>query len=68
MSPDQFEKACFIAAEQYKDMDELYYDIDQLYQQGYEYFFIDEITALPDFISRSAFLANKYGWLGKRLY
>ena len=23
MSPDQFEKACFIAAEQYKDMDEL---------------------------------------------
>lgn len=67
MSPDQFEKACFIAAEQYKDMDELYYDIDQLYQQGYEYFFIDEITALPDFISRSAFLANKYGWLGKKV-
>ena len=67
MSPDQFEKACFIAAEQYKDMDELYHDIDQLYQQGYEYFFIDEITALPDFISRSAFLANKYGWLGKKV-
>lgn len=67
MSPDQFEKACFIAAEQYKDMDELYHDIDQLYQQGYEYFFIDEITALPDFISRSAFLANKYGWLGKKI-
>lgn len=46
MDSEHFEKACFIAAEQYKDMDELYHDIDQLYQQGYEYFFIDEITAI----------------------
>lgn len=67
MSPDQFDKTCFIAAEQYKDMEELYHDIDQLYQQGYEYFFIDEITALSDFIPRSAFLSNKYGWLGKKV-
>lgn len=54
MDPVGFSKSCFIAANKYNSMEELDADLNSLGKQGYKYFFIDEITALPDFIRKSA--------------
>lgn len=67
MDPVGFSKSCFIAANKYNSMEELDADLNSLGKQGYKYFFIDEITALPDFIRKSAWLSDIYGWMGKRL-
>ena len=68
MDPEHFAKACFIAGDKYRSMDELETDMTILRKyEGYQYFFIDEITAIPDFIRNSAWLSDMFCKMGKRV-
>lgn len=48
-------------------MDKLYDRLDQAVKDGVKYVFIDEITAVPDFIDESALLADIYAKQGLRI-
>ena len=61
LSMKDFAKAAYltvIPGMEFHDLDE---DLDFLSKRGFEYFYIDEATLLPDFISMSSVLPDYYG-------
>ena len=42
-------------------------DLDRLYNEGYRYVFIDEITLMEDFINTAAVLSDVFGMMGMKI-
>ncbi len=67
MSAEDFAKAVYIKLRTVDEMDSLTRDLDRLYQAGYRYIFLDEVTLMEDFIDSAALLSDIYVPMGMRI-
>lgn len=67
MSEEDFKKAAYIKLRTFDEMDSLTRDLDRLYQAGYRYIFLDEVTLMEDFIDSAALLSDIYVPMGMRI-
>jgi len=67
MSNDNFRKAVYVKARKGQTMAMLDHDLRELYNQGYIYVFIDEITFLEDFIDTASILSDIYAGMGMKI-
>lgn len=67
MSPEDFAKAVYIKLRPTDEMDMVARDLDELYQEGYRYIFLDEVTLMKDFIDSAALLSDIYAMMGMRI-
>ncbi len=67
MSEEDFAKAAYIKLRTIDEMDQLTRDLDRLYQVGYRYVFLDEVTLMEDFIDSAALLSDIYVPMGMRI-
>lgn len=67
MSGEDFAKAAYIKLRTVDEMDQLTRDLDRLYQAGYRYIFLDEVTLMEDFIDSAALLSDIYVPMGMRI-
>lgn len=67
MSEEDFAKAAYIKLRTVDEMDSLTRDLDRLYQAGYRYIFLDEVTLMEDFIDSAALLSDIYVPMGMRI-
>lgn len=61
------EKAAYIKIKAIDNMYHLTKDLKKLYEYGYKYVFIDEITLLKDFIDNAAVLSDVFSMLGMKI-
>lgn len=61
------EKTAYIKIKSTDDMSMLTKDLDTLFNSGYRYVFIDEITLLEDFINTSAVLSDIFAMMGMKI-
>jgi len=61
------EKAAYIKVQTTNDMSQLTKDLKALFEQGYRYVFIDEITLLSDFIDTAAVLSDVFSMMGMKI-
>lgn len=67
MSPEDLAKAVYIKLRSADEMDMVARDLDELYQKGYRYIFLDEVTLMKDFIDSAALLSDIYAMMGMRI-
>ncbi len=67
MPEEDFKKAAYIKLRTVDEMDSLTRDLDRLYQAGYRYVFLDEVTLMEDFIDSAALLSDIYVPMGMRI-
>ena len=61
------DKTCYIKIKTTDNMNDLIKDLKILYNAGYKYIFIDEITLLDDFINTAATLSDIFSMLGMKI-
>ena len=61
------EKTAYIKVQTTDDMSRLTRDLKALYELGYRYVFIDEITLLNDFIDTAAVLSDVFSMMGMKI-
>lgn len=61
------EKAVYIKLSGADNIYRLSRDLDQLWEAGYRYVFLDEVTLMADFIDTAAFLSDVYAPMGMKL-
>lgn len=61
------EKAAYIKVQTIDDMSRLTKDLKALFELGYRYVFIDEITLLSDFIDTAAVLSDVFSMMGMKI-
>ena len=61
------EKAAYIKVQTTNDMSQLTKDLKALFELGYRYVFIDEITLLSDFIDTAAVLSDVFSMMGMKI-
>lgn len=61
------EKAAYIKVQTTDDMSQLTKDLKVLFELGYRYVFIDEITLLNDFIDTAAVLSDVFSMMGMKI-
>ena len=61
------EKTAYIKAQTTDDMSRLTKDLKVLFELGYRYVFIDEITLLNDFIDTAAVLSDVFSMMGMKI-
>lgn len=61
------EKAAYIKVQTTDDMSQLTKDLKALFELGYRYVFIDEITLLSDFINTAAVLSDVFSMMGMKI-
>ncbi len=61
------EKAAYIKVQTTDDMSRLTKDLKALFELGYRYVFIDEITLLSDFIDTAAVLSDVFSMMGMKI-
>lgn len=61
------EKAAYIKVQTTDDMSRLTKDLKVLFELGYRYVFIDEITLLNDFIDTAAVLSDVFSMMGMKI-
>ena len=61
------EKTAYIKVQTIDDMSRLTKDLKALYELGYRYAFIDEITLLSDFIDTAAVLSDVFSMMGMKI-
>lgn len=67
ITDEQFKKAAYIKAKGSNTMASMNRDLKKLYEMGYKYIFIDEVTLLPDFIDSAALFSDIYAALGMKI-
>lgn len=67
MTSENFKKAVYIKAKKGQTMAMLDRDMKKLYDNGYIYIFIDEITFLEDFVDTASFLSDIYAAMGMKI-
>ena len=61
------EKTAYIKVQTIDDMSQLTKDLKTLFELGYRYVFIDEITLLSDFIDTAAVLSDVFSMMGMKI-
>jgi len=61
------EQTVYIKIQTTDNMARLTKDLDRLYENGYRYVFIDEITLMEDFIGTAAVLSDIFGMMGMKI-
>lgn len=67
MNEEDFSRAAYIKARKNQSMSMLDRDLKKLFENGYRYVFIDEITFLEDFVDTAAFLSDIYATMGMKI-
>ena len=67
MTDDQLSKAAYIKVRNTTTMAEMNRDLGRLFDLGYEYIFIDEVTLMPDFIDSAALFSDIYAAQGMKI-
>ncbi|MDO5853067.1 MAG: AAA family ATPase [Thermoplasmata archaeon] len=67
LSPEERARAAYIMASSDLDVHVLSRDLRTLHGQGFRYVFIDEVTAIPDFIDGAAIISDLYATMGMRI-
>ena len=67
MNKDRKAKAFYIKAQKGQTMDSLCKDINSLYEKGFRYAFLDEITFIDDFIDTASVLSDIYASMGMKI-
>lgn len=61
------EQSAYIKIQTTDNMARLTKDLDRLFENGYRYVFIDEITLMEDFIGTAAVLSDVFGMMGMKI-
>lgn len=67
MTEEQFEKTVYIKAKSSDTMASMNRDLSKLFDLGYEYIFIDEVTLMADFIDSAALFSDIYAAQGMKI-
>ncbi len=67
MKDEDFNKSAYIKGRKNQTMSMLDRDFRKLYDNGYKYIFIDEVTFLEDFIDTSSLLSDVYAGMGMKI-
>lgn len=67
MKPEDFEKTAYIKILKNQKMAMLDRDLKKLWENGYKYIFIDEITFMEDFIDTASILSDIYAAMGMKI-
>lgn len=67
MTEGQFERAVYIKARNSDTMAAMNRDLNKLFELGYEYVFIDEVTLMPDFIDSAALFSDIFAAQGMKI-
>lgn len=67
MSPSMRKKTAYIKAKTTDDLGMINHDLQLLWQRGYRYIFIDEVTLLADFIDSAALFSDVYAAQGMHI-
>ncbi len=67
MSKEQFNETVYIKARSTDTMAALNRDLNKLFELGYKYIFIDEVTLMADFIDSAAILSDIYASMGMKI-
>lgn len=67
MTPSQAEKSSYIKAKGTDTMAAMNHDLRKLFDLGFKYVFIDEVTLIPDFIDSAALFSDIYAAQGMKI-
>ena len=67
MPQDMFDKTAYIKLNSNNRLSDLNKDLDKLYELGFKYIFMDEITLLKDFIDCASLFSDIYTGMGMRI-
>lgn len=67
MSAEDFEKTAYVKMRTTDLMGHIAHDLDRLYEDGFRYVFIDEVTLVEDFIDSAALFSDIYAMMGMRI-
>ena len=67
MTSEQLSKTAYIKIKKTDDLDKLGKDLMKLFENGFRYVFIDEVTLLEDFIDCASLLSDIYACMGMKI-
>jgi len=67
MSEEDFAKTVYVKLRTTDTMEDIIHDLDMLYNDGYKYIFIDEVTLMEDFIDSAAVFSDIFVPMGMRI-
>ena len=67
LSDEEFEKAVYIKANPAVTMADMNKDMQALYDAGFKYVFLDEVTLIEDFIDSAALFSDIYATMGMKI-
>lgn len=67
MPEEEFEKTAYVKIRISDRMEHIARDLDRLYENGFRYVFIDEVTLMEDFIDSAALFSDIYAMMGMRI-
>ena len=67
LSEEQFKQTVYIKIQRHQTMRMLDSDLKSLYNLGYRYVFIDEVTFMEDFIDTASLLSDVYAAMGMKI-
>lgn len=67
MPKEDFEKTAYVKMRTSDRMEHIARDLDRLYEDGFRYVFIDEVTLMEDFIDSAALFSDIYVMMGMRI-
>lgn len=67
MTPEQLSKAAYIKVRRVDTMAMMNSDLKKLFEAGYKYIFIDEVTLMRDFIDSAALFSDVFAAMGMKI-
>ena len=67
MTEENFSKSAYIKIQKKNVMADVTKDLDRLWEEGYRYIFIDEVTLMEDFIDTAALFSDIYATMGMKI-
>ena len=67
MSDEDFQKSFYVKMKTENTMDQIARDLQKLFDNGYRYAFIDEVTLMQDFVDSAALFSDIYSMMGMKI-
>lgn len=67
LSDSDFQKSIYIKIKSGNTMEQLTRDLKKLFNEGYRYAFIDEVTLMKDFVDSAAMFSDIYSMMGMKI-
>lgn len=67
LTEEEFNRSFYVKMTSGNTMDQITRDLQKLFDQGYRYAFIDEVTLLDDFIDSAALFSDIYSMMGMKI-